>query len=100
MMRAATRPKKGYWGRASASTALNIEGLRPADKSVALGGGWNLVGVVGPSAAQPTQPVQPYPPVQSIWWYEPPYRTPDTTCVEGWGYWIRVSEPTTIWRSD
>ena len=94
-------PRKGYWvkGRAPAGVTLTVTGGRPADKSVALRQGWNLVGVVGQSAAVPSQPLPPAPPRSAIWQYDNPggYVAPATQCDDGKGFWIKASEDGLIW---
>ena len=92
-------PKKGYWVKASTATSLTIVGVRPTDTSVSLSIGWNLVGVVGPSPAEPWQAVPPDPPINAVWEYLPPYHIPDPQCQEGRGFWMKASEATTIWSA-
>jgi len=96
---ATVRPRKGYWVKASAPGDVLVRGIRPAEKGVTLGTGWNLVGVIGPSAVQPWQPLPASPHCEALWEYLPPYRVPRSRCDEGRGFWIRASAPTTIWSS-
>jgi len=91
------QPKKGYWVWANSAGTLTITGARPANTAIALSPGWNLVGVVGPSAAQPAQPIPASPPVEAVWGYLPPYQVPVGVCHEGRGYWMHAAEATTIW---
>lgn len=90
--------KIGYWVRSAGDHTVDIAGERPADKGVTVKTGWNLVGVVGESAEDPTQPVPPDPPSASVWQYLNPggYDRP-TTCEDGRGFWIKASEDATIW---
>jgi len=89
--------KKGYWVYVSAPTTVEIVGVRPIDTSVAVLTGWNLIGVVGPSAAQPWQPLPSNPPCTAIWRYLPPYRVPTDRCDEGCGFWVMASTNATLW---
>jgi len=91
--------KKGYWVKASQADTLTITGTRPADKSLSLTSGWNLVGVVGPDAGQPSQPVPTDAAVTAIWQYLPPYGVPAATCQDGRGFFIRATGPVTIWQN-
>jgi len=93
----AIQPKKGYWVRAASAITLSIAGQRPWDTSIALAPGWNLIGVVGPSAQEGAQPVPPETDVSAIWSCGPPWVRPRERCREGRGYWVRVSRAMTIW---
>ena len=88
-------PGRGYWVKAPAVVDLTVTGQRPVSKAVALAVGWNLVGVMGKSRADPRQPV---PEVIAIWQYGNPggYAVP-TVCEDGRGFWIKVDEDTAIW---
>jgi len=90
-------PKKGYWVKTATARTVSLRGLRPADKSVSLQAGWNLIGPVGPSAAQSWQPLPPTPPCTAIWEYQPVYRVPRTRCEDGRGFWVQASQATSIW---
>jgi len=91
-------PKKGYWVKAAANCELLLRGTRPADKSVRLQAGWNLVGVVGRSGDEPRQPVPTEPSIAALWECAPPYRVPRTWCEDGCGFWMRASQPVNIWN--
>jgi hypothetical protein len=73
--------------------------VRPPDGAVAVDEGWNLVGVVGPGAQEPTRPPPAGPPCTAIWRYANPggYAVP-AQCEEGLGYWIKATGPATVWE--
>ena len=96
---AAVQSKKGYWVKANQPTTLTIIGVRTTDTSVSLVAGWNLVGVVGPSAAEAWQSVPASSVCQRIWEYAPLYRIP-ARCDEGRGFWIKATDATTIWTGN
>ena len=91
-------PKHGCWVKATEPTTIRIAGTRPADRSVAVKTGWNLVGACGPGAGETSVPRPPNPPVAAIWEYLNPggYGIP-TVCEDGHGFWIKATEDTTIW---
>ena len=84
----AIHAKRGYWVLATQAVALEIEGVRPSDHTVALTDGWNLIGIVAdtPGGSQPV-PAS----AAAVWQYDNPggYTNP-TECAEGKGFWVLV----------
>jgi len=84
--------KRGYWVYTGVVRRLCICGSAPADGSVALVAGWNLIGPIRPEAI-------PGPPVISTYGYNAvsgSYYTP-SSCNPRHGYWMYASSATTIW---
>ena len=90
--------RKGYWVKAAQAVSLAIAGVRPADRSVALKAGWNLIGVVGESAGDPPRPAPVGGFVSAIWQYDNPggYSAP-TACADGHGFWAKALQDCVIW---
>jgi len=91
------QPKKGYWVHATEAATLTLVGTRSADTAVLCEEGWNLVGVVGPDAAQPWQPAPDEPTITAAWEHGPPYAVPHGQFAEGRGLWVRASTSTLLW---
>ncbi|MCM8769447.1 MAG: cohesin domain-containing protein, partial [Candidatus Omnitrophica bacterium] len=91
--------KKGYWVLVSQDTQVTVEGTRPADNTVHLFSGWNLVGPIE-NAARPVSANI----ISAYGWGAPPaggYQAIGVgqVCNQGSGYWFLATQPTDIWSS-
>jgi len=86
------QPKIGYWIKVNKELNLTINGTRPADDTISVNSGWNLIGVVG----NQNYPSESW--IEAIWEYLPPYNVP-SSLFERRGFWIKASQAGTLFTS-